>query len=454
MLRLFIAYVILSFLLFSPQIAAADIDIHSLEHELKALILKPDETVVLATVRSHRSTLVQNPVLASLAVIALRRSGYHDVALALAERTLRVSGYHRRLGFEHAVTAWAIGDCPKATTLFAPLVEDDPDDLVGRESRLFMASCQAMEHWRYEWVSSFGYSENLGGTRAQRNIRTEPGSVYHTLLTSLDPFINLPKTISLGQKPVGGFWAAIHPGVIRHRHHPAGVDLLRLGADFRLANRRGHEQWRGRADLIRQRRYGAVSQRLGMKLYYGRANLGQNRPHRMTSGITTDYRLSYTLPRHLAISAGVVGTYQESDSLRRSRIQSQDLRVGLSHQGSRNGGLAGLGWNIYLQKGVDAASPHYQSGKRNRIGAGIGPFYLDDKTTLSAEISHERKAYTIARPWLAAPHQDKTLTAGIGVTYPIGKGKSLTFRFSHVDVRSPDPLDHASKWQISFLFRH
>ena len=112
---------------------------------------------------------------------------------------------------------------------------------------------------------SAGYDDNLAGTRPQRDIRAEPGSVYHTLLESLDPFIDLPETLALGSKPVGGFWVAGHPGLVRHWGHADGVDSLRLGVDGRIANRRFYERWRGRINFIRQRQHGAVSHDWGCR---------------------------------------------------------------------------------------------------------------------------------------------------------------------------------------------
>ena len=69
-----------------------------------------------------------------------------------------------------------------------------------------------MQRWRWDFISSAGYDDNLGRTAPRRAIRPEVGSVYHTLFESLEGFIDLPERINLGDKPVGGIWLGLHPG--------------------------------------------------------------------------------------------------------------------------------------------------------------------------------------------------------------------------------------------------
>ena len=75
-----------------------------LEADLNSLIITPDSQAILELVRDNKELLTASPDHASLAVIALRRSGHADVAIVLAERVLLEYGHHRRLDFERAVT--------------------------------------------------------------------------------------------------------------------------------------------------------------------------------------------------------------------------------------------------------------------------------------------------------------------------------------------------------------
>ena len=74
--------------------------------------------------------------------------------------------------------------------------------------------------------------------------------VYHTLFESLEGFIDLPERINLGDKPVGGIWLGLHPGLLRHRERDKGVDTLRLGVDLRAADRPAMNTARSRSISI------------------------------------------------------------------------------------------------------------------------------------------------------------------------------------------------------------
>ena len=431
-----------------------------LEADLNTLIITPDSQAILELVRDNKELLTASPDHASLAVIALRRSGHADVAIALAERVLLEYGHHRRLDFERAVTYWSLGRCHVATPLLQRLITGD--DPVSRESRLFLASCDAMQRWRWDFISSAGYDDNLGKTAPRRAIRPEVGSVYHTLFESLEGFIDLPERISLGDKPVGGIWLGLHPGLLRHRERDNGVDTLRLGVDLRAANRSGYEHSQIRINFNRWRQHGFLNSLVTLEGRHGRVNTGRHRPHLIINSIGSELQLGADLPRHFNISASLISNYEESLSHSNSRLQSEDIRLTLDHRRSPEHGdahtLAALGWSVFLQQGEDKARPAYQSGDRQRFGAQIGPLPFDlisvSDALLTIDFSHEEKRFDVARPWLRAQHQDKTVNIGLNLTYPLSKGRSLSFRINHRDVSSPDPLDNEEKWEISMIFRH
>ena len=431
-----------------------------LEADLNALIITPDSAAILQLVSDNKAVLLTSPDHASLAVIALRRSGHADVAIVLAERVLLEYGPHRRLDFERAVTYWTLGRCRAATPLLQRLITGD--DPVSRESRLFLASCNAMQRWRFDFISSAGYDNNLDKTVPRRAIRPEVGSVYHTLFESLEGFIDLPESIILGDKPVGGFWIGLHPGILRHGERQHGVDTLRLGIDLRVANRSGYEHGQIRINANRWRRSGRLVSLIALEGRHGRANTGRNRRHRIISGIGSEFRLGADLPMHFNIAASLISTYEESLSQTNSRLQTEDIRLSLKHRYSPEHdtahGLAALGWSVFLQEGEDRARPGYQSGDRRLIGAQIGPLPLalfsGSDAMLTIDFSREEKHFDVARPWLRTRHRDRTVIIGLGVTYPFSKGRSLAFRINHQDTASPDPLDNEEKWEISMIFRH
>ena len=450
----------LLFLVFGVAISvAAEESTPDLEHELNRLIASPDGVAILDLVNRNRLVLIANPDAASLAVIALRRSGRGDRAVALAERVRIEYGAHRRLDFERAVTYWTLGNCASAKPLLRRLISDGAgDDPITSESRLFLASCEAAQAWKPDFSVSMEYDSNLGNTAPQRDITAEPGSTYHTLIESLSPLIDVPETLRLGQKPVAGIWLGLHPGIMHHRHRENGIDIYRVGVDARHANREGYDSLHARVNYNRWRKTGRFSTLTRIQASHGKSHDGADKPHRINNAMASQLRYGFDLPRHFEVSASLLAGYHESLSRDDSRIQSYDQRVGFGHRSgyvslADEKMLSRLGWLVYLNRGTDAARPENQSGSRRSLGVEIGPIGLGEGYG-GINLSHSRKRYRMARPWLRAPHKDETLTFGIDYSYPFGKESIVIFEAIYTKVTSPDPFDRGRNLGFSITFRY
>lgn len=431
----------------------------TLQDDLNALIDQPSPEQIIVLVRIHKETLIITPDLASLAVIALRRSGLPDVAIALAERVRIEYGPHRRLDYERAVTYWSQGRCASAIPIFRRLNFHPGDDFISRESRLFLASCEAMARWQSDLFFSLNYDPNLGNTAPWREITAEKGSAYDRLLTSLSPLFEVPDTLQLGEKPVKGLRFGAHPGLIRHRHHEGGVDISRLGLDGRIANRKGYDDWRLRVNHQRWRQGGRFSTLSRFEFSHGTAHHGPGRPATTSNRLSTGLRYGFDLSSQFELSAEFQGRYREHTSPQPSHLQQIDQRFTIRHRVPAAGTdsfsrLFDWGWSVYLTRGEDSAKAATRRGSRSGWGLTLGPFVLGDNARFTVEAEVEKKRFHTARPWLREPHHDERRLIGITYTYPLGKDRSVDITVTHAEIRSPDPFDHGTNWDISLIFKY
>ena len=431
-----------------------------LADDLNRLITQPDQEEILSFISQNKVALIADPDLASLAVIALRISGFADVAVALAERAHRNHPSHRRLSFERGVSYWSLGHCDLAKPLFTSLINTEKaDDLISRESRLFLQSCASMKTWRYEFSTSVDYDPNLGNTAPRRNITVEPGSHYHSLLQSLSSLIDLPETVTIGEKPVAGIWAGMHPGIVHHRKKPDGIDVYRFGVDARIANREGFEQIQARVNFNRWRKVKRWSSLRRLSFSHGKSQSGQGKSHQVTTGVNGHLRYAFDLSRQFDFSGSLISGYQESNGRQNSSLKFVDQRITFRHRGdsvriTEIGDLQAIGWSLYVNRGKDITNPTGNSGSRLELGLEAGPITLGTEGQFLVTLSHGWKQYKYARPWLRTPHEDKTLTTGVVYTYPLGKDKALKFSATHKDVASADPFDKGEKIMLSIVLTY
>lgn len=447
-------------LIFTVSARASTVD--DLADKLAQLIAVPDADAVYALVAAHHQDLIDDHDLAVLAVIALRRVDDPEASASLA-RLLRSSHERkRRLLYEEAVSHWAAGSCIEAAPLFRALLDraspvEATHDKLNHEARLFLLSCHTQGRWLPDLVYSVGYDDDLAGSGSEATFIPETGSEIDTFidgLTAAFPDTAIPKEITIGEKPVAGFWFGTKATATRLFYKGRRQSLIRVGADARIASRSGYDQLTGSFEMETSQPFGRVRGITAAGVFSRHARRGGSVPNLRQDTLTLSHSLIYPMPRHFTLSTGAEATFSETRSDGTSHFNHQGISIGLKHASSRTvKGLKGLGWRADIFSGHQSNTDTYQNASIIRLNTAAGPFDLSGKASLHLGLGLERLDYHHARQWLLNPHRETRRSVQAIISYPFGKGNMVRLRIDVIERVTPDPFDDGIKVNVGMEFR-
>lgn len=421
-----------------------------LPRQLQALIAFPNASRAIDLTSAYHHHLLADSALAVLAVIALRRARRPEAAAALAGLLRETHRGDRRLLYEHAISHWAAGDCTRARPLLAEVMAGGTDAF-STEAALFATACEHRTGWSRDAAIIGGYDSNLGGGGSRRAITPEAGSRLDTLLRSLAiayPGAAIGEQVTLGSKPVPGFWGGVRAARIRHWHRPGLDTRLVLSGELRQASRAEYQRATGAIaiDTRRPFRHGEMTAAISLTSRHQRR--GRDRALLREDTLALDQAIRLPLPRHFNVHAGLEAVFSESRSEGRSEFQRQGVTLGLSHRAARTvAGIDGMGWRIDGFSGDQHGGDGYHDARLRTITASFGPLPLD-RLAVYLGLRRTRRDYHQPRPWLRHPHRETDLAVSVTTDYLYGQGRRLRLRVEVIDTDSPDPFGEDRKWRL------